>query len=208
MLGKLGQDDRHSVVWHPAYADFARDYGFQPWAHWPYHPQTKGKVESGVNYVKRNALAGKRFAAWDQLNAWLLEWRPRWPINGSRGRRTRRPTRASCGRSSRRSRRSIRAPCMARERVSHRVVATDALVAIGGSRYSVPVQFVGATVTLRELLGAYEILHAGHVIARHAHRGRHQVVMERAHYAGLLEPARTYRLRAADEPPRHDPRYP
>jgi transposase len=54
--------DRHAVVWHPAYLDFARYYGFQPWAHWPYHPQTKGKVESGVKYVQRHALAGKRFA--------------------------------------------------------------------------------------------------------------------------------------------------
>lgn len=40
----------------------------------PYRPQTKGKTESGVKYVQRNALAGRRFASWAQLNAWLLEW--------------------------------------------------------------------------------------------------------------------------------------
>jgi transposase len=33
---------RHRVVWHPTYEDFARYYGFRPWAHWPYRPQTKG----------------------------------------------------------------------------------------------------------------------------------------------------------------------
>jgi transposase len=51
------------TTWHPVYADFAGYYGFTPWAHWFYRPQTKGKVESGVSYVERNALAGKRFGS-------------------------------------------------------------------------------------------------------------------------------------------------
>ena len=59
-------------------------------------------------------------------------------------------------------------PLYHQERVLHRVVPTDALVAIDGSRYSVPTRYVGETVTIRALLGAYEILHAGLVIMRHA----------------------------------------
>jgi len=197
--------DRHSVVWHPAYADFATYYGFQPWAHWPYHPQTKGKTESGVKYVQRNALVGKRFGAWEQVNEWLLEWATTiadcrvhgttHEIPAERFRRAEATQLTALG-----SR-----PLYARERVTHRVVATDALVAIGGSRYSVPVTFVGCTVTVRELLGAYEILHEGQVIARHAREGRHRVVMERAHYADLLRPGGAAR---SGGPPRHDPRYP
>jgi hypothetical protein len=89
--------------------------------------------------------------------------------------------------------------------VTHRVVASDALVSIGGSRYSVPVRYVGATVTVRELLGSYEILHEGTVIARHARLGRHRVAMEREHYAGLLRPRGVGGLAG---PPRHDPAYP
>ncbi len=27
-----------------------------------------------MKYVARNALAGKRFASWVDLNAWLVEW--------------------------------------------------------------------------------------------------------------------------------------
>lgn len=197
--------DRHSVVWHPAYADFASYYGFQPWAHWPYHPQTKGKTESGVKYVQRNALVGKRFAAWEQVNEWLLEWATTiadcrvhgttHEIPQERFRRAEQTQLTALG-----SR-----PLYARERVTHRVVATDALVAIGGSRYSVPVAFVGCTVTVRELLGAYEILHEGQVIARHAREGRHRVIMERAHYADLLRPSGAA---PSAGPPRHDPRYP
>ena len=52
---------RDATTWHPTYADFAGYYGFRPWAWAPYWPQTKGKVESGVKYVGRNARAGKRF---------------------------------------------------------------------------------------------------------------------------------------------------
>jgi transposase len=62
------------VLWHPVFEDFARSYGFTPRACQPYRPQTKGKVESGVKYVKRNALAGRRFVSWPALNAWLEEW--------------------------------------------------------------------------------------------------------------------------------------
>src|SRR5437660_12934267 len=34
----------------------------------------QGKVESGVKYVKRNALAGRRFSSWEELNGWLERW--------------------------------------------------------------------------------------------------------------------------------------
>jgi transposase len=52
------------VLWHPRFEDCARYYGFTPRACQPYRARTKGKVESGVKYVKRNALAGRRFASW------------------------------------------------------------------------------------------------------------------------------------------------
>ena len=59
---------------HLTYSDFAGYDGFRPWACAPYRLQTKGKVESGVKYVARNALAGKRLHSWAHLNAWLVEW--------------------------------------------------------------------------------------------------------------------------------------
>ena len=193
---------REGVVWHPVYADFAGYYGFRPWAHWPYRPQTKGKVESGVKYVKRNALAGKRFGSWEHLNAWLLEWATTIADRRVHGTTHELPLL--------RFRREQLTPLdgrppYARERLRHRVVPADALVAINGSRYSVPVRYVGATVTVRELSREYEILHGGTVIARHPRLGRHRVAMEPAHYAGLLRPAGRTRLPA---PPRFDPGYP
>jgi transposase len=64
----------NKVLWHPLFEDFARYYGFTPRACQPYRARTKGKVESGVKYVKRNALAGRRFCSWEELNNWLERW--------------------------------------------------------------------------------------------------------------------------------------
>jgi len=46
-------EGRH-IQWHPQFLDFARYWGFQIRLCKPYRAQTKGKVESGVKYVKRN----------------------------------------------------------------------------------------------------------------------------------------------------------
>jgi hypothetical protein len=73
-----------------------------------------------------------------------------------------------------------------RERV--RRVPADALVAIGAARYSVPVQYVGTTVTVQETATHYEIFGGNVCIARHPKAPRHTVVMERTHYQGLLRP--------------------
>ena len=195
---------RHQVVWHPVYADFAAHYGFTPWAHWPYRPQSKGKVESGVKYVQRNALAGKRFRSWEHLNAWLLEWAL--TVADQRVHGTTHAIPAERFADEALSPLGSR-PVYSRERIKHRVVAMDSLVSINGSRYSVPAAYAGATVMVRELLGSYEVVHEGRVIARHAAAARHQVIMDPAHYRGLLRPGP--RLpRGGLEPPRFDPGYP
>ena len=95
-------------------------------------------------------------------------------------------------------------PPYQRERVKLRIVPPDALVAISAARYSVPVRYVGAQVRVRETTSGYEILHQDTVIARHPRAERYQVVMDPAHYAGLLRPDRA----AAATPPRFDPSYP
>jgi len=83
-------------------------------------------------------------------------------------------------------------------------VAADALVSVAGSRYSVPARLVGATVEVHESAAGFAIQHANIVIAEHVRRPRQQVVMDPAHYAGLL---RVDRTPLALQPPQLDPRY-
>ena len=57
-----------------AYRECATHYGFLIDPHPPRTPQHKGKVESGVHYVKRNFLAGRDPAPTDALNHLLAQW--------------------------------------------------------------------------------------------------------------------------------------
>ena len=62
------------VVLHPRLHAFARHWGFRIRACAPYRARTKGKDERGVGYVKRNAIAGRRFATWSAMEAHLEAW--------------------------------------------------------------------------------------------------------------------------------------
>jgi len=57
-----------------AYREFAIHYGFLISPCRPYTPQHKGKVENGVHYIKRNALAGQDFKDLASWNAYLKHW--------------------------------------------------------------------------------------------------------------------------------------
>jgi len=196
----LGRRERQ-VLWHPVFEDFARSYGFTPRACQPYRAQTKGKVESGIKYVKRNALAGRRFRSWEALNAWLAEWAVTVADQRLHGTTHERPI-------DRFAREALtplgdRAPYRY-ERIRLRRVAADALVAVAAARYSVPVEYVGTTVSVHETPTEYAIFHGSTCIARHAKQPRHAVVMEPSHYRGLL---RSPGPAAPTRPPQWDPAY-
>ncbi|HSB23297.1 MAG TPA: IS21 family transposase [Burkholderiaceae bacterium] len=53
---------------------FVHYWGFTPRLCQPYRAQTKGKVESGVKYVKRNFAPGRVFADLEDFNAQLAAW--------------------------------------------------------------------------------------------------------------------------------------
>ena len=68
--------DRHDatsrqVTFNDKLIAFAKHWGFRPRACAPYRARTKGKTESGVGYVKKNAIAGHSFATWEAFEAHL-----------------------------------------------------------------------------------------------------------------------------------------
>jgi transposase len=62
------------LVINPVFAPFARNWGLTPKACWPHRPQSKGKDERGVWYVKRSGLAGHRLETWGQMEVHLEWW--------------------------------------------------------------------------------------------------------------------------------------
>jgi len=70
----LGRDGTGAIHWNPRYLDLAHCYGFSPRACQPYRAQTKGKVESGVKYVRGNFWVGLSYRDLADLNAQAHVW--------------------------------------------------------------------------------------------------------------------------------------
>ena len=70
----VARGDWYDPEVHPKLQSFARHYGtvFLPTK--PYTPRHKGKIESGVKYVKRNALKGRVFPGLAEENEFLFNW--------------------------------------------------------------------------------------------------------------------------------------
>ena len=183
-----GTDERGEIIWNAVFLDFARYWGFRPRLCRPYRAQTKGKIESGVKYVRRNflcGLLGREPGSLADLNAELRRWISevanqrvhgttqeqvliRWdeervtlqPVNGR--------------------------PSYPYRDDEQRKVARDAYVSWQGSRYSVPWQYAGKEVWVRQDGGEVEVRYGAERIALHGQAAsRHQVVTQNEHHQGI-----------------------
>lgn len=59
---------------NPKVIEFARYYGTVILPTKPYTPRHKGKIESGVKYVKNNALKGRTFTCLSEQKEFLVQW--------------------------------------------------------------------------------------------------------------------------------------
>jgi transposase len=66
--------DWYDPVLNPKIQSFCRHYGIIILPTKPYTPRHKGKIEKGIEYVKNNALKGKRFSSITEQNNYLLQW--------------------------------------------------------------------------------------------------------------------------------------
>jgi len=181
-------DERGEVVWNPVFLDFAHYWGFTPRLCRPYRAQTKGKVESGVKYVRRNflcGLQGREPSTLMDLNAQLRAWV--WEVANQRVHGT------------------TNEQVAMRWKVEHfklqpldgrppyaylddelRKVARDAYVAWQGSRYSVPWRYAGKPVWVRERSGQVEVHYGNERIAVHGQAAsKHAILTQPEHHRGI-----------------------
>jgi transposase len=185
--------------WNPTFEAFAQHWGFEPRLCRPYRAQTKGKVESGVKYVKRNFLPGRTFRDLEdfneQLRAWLIEVADV-RIHGTTHERP-------IDRFAREAEALLQTrgqPSFLQAMRRSRVVAEDWLVAIDSNRYSVPWRLIGKTVEVVRVGASWHILHQGKVVAEHpVLDGRHQLQVNPEHGPGAA--ARNTRRRFAETSP-------
>jgi hypothetical protein len=170
---------------------FARYWGVRPRACAPYRARTKGKDERGVGYVKRNAIAGHRFASWAALEAHLAWWMREIADRHEHGTTGEAP-RLRFERDEAAALRPLdgRPPFRQIRELTRRVQA-DCAVEVDGNGYSVPWRFIGESVAVVVADGRVSIRHAGVEIAVHAETtGRRQRIIDPAHFHGVAGAAR------------------
>ncbi len=180
-----GRDAAHQPVWTPALLQCAGEFHFHPQACDPAAGNQKGSVESLVKWVKGNFLAGRVFADDADLAAQARTWcasanaRPssatglppceRLPLEAAAG-GVLPPTAHDYG---------LLIP-------GH--VSAEALVAVRGNRYSVPVGHVGAPLVARLHRDRVRLWRDALLVADHPRLpdGRQQRVIDPRHFAPLF----------------------
>jgi len=169
---------------NPTFAAFAGHWGFTPRLCQPYRAQTKGKVESGVKYVKRNFVPGREFRDLEDFNAQLAAWQLEIADVRVHGTTHQRPIDRFADEARALAPTAGHASFL-QALVRERVVAEDWLVSIDGNRYSVPFVLIGKTVQVVREGGAWVIRHRGAVMAEHAVlAGRAQLSVRPEHGPG------------------------
>jgi predicted transcriptional regulator len=179
-----------NMVPAPEMAAFAERYGTQFRAHEVGDADRKGRLEAPFRFIERNFLAGRSFVDWADLNAQARAWCDR--VNATYKKHLRAVPRELY---------AVERPVLQRlplwvppvYRIHQRTVDVEGYVSVNTNRYSVPEDWIGRMVQVRESKAQVEIDGP-----RHGHV-RHQRVLEpRGRRITLSEHRRP---RAARRPP-------
>jgi len=183
--------DRHDgatreVVFNARLHAFARYWGFTPKACAPYRARTKGKDERGVGYVKKNAVAGRRFPSWGAFVAHLEQWNREVADQRVHGTTGELPIVRFADEAPALRPLGGRAP-FGQLRDLVRKVRPDCAIDLDTNSYSVPWRLIGESVQVVVLAGRVIVRHAGEVVADHPLcQGRRQRVVDRVHLTGVV----------------------
>lgn len=176
----LKHDRDRRVIFNAGFLQLANHYGFAPKACRPQRPQTKGKTERMVGYVKQHFFQRYRqFESVAHLNQLLGLWLER--VADQRPLRRFRQTPAERFEAERTALQACPASDFDTRYYDLRQVSWDGYIEVRGNRYSIPEAYCGQPVIIRlsldDELSVYSI--AGDDIARHQlqdpHAGWHTV---------------------------------
>ncbi len=142
----IGRDGENKPVWNDRFLKFALEMEFHPEVCHPYSGNQKGTVENLVKWVKSNFLPGREFLDDEDLSAQLRDWlmKKNNSISQSHGK-----VPAELLTSERSKFIPLRTDSSSYGIFGQAVVGPESLVNVDGSRYSVPVGYVGRTLTVR-----------------------------------------------------------
>jgi transposase len=169
--------------WNAQFEDFFKCFGFIPRLCRPYRPQTKGKIENTVGYVKRDFFLGRQFTSLENLNAKVHKWLER--VNSTIHGTTY----------------QIPLERFKEENLSHldqvppyrvvhketRKISRDCYISFLGNKYSVPYRFAGRNAELQIFDGKFEVYVDYEKVCEHEILpGNCRVARKKEHFQGLL----------------------
>ena len=177
--------------WNPLFADFMASIGVAPRVCKAYTPQTKGKVERTVGFVKQSFWAGVSFTDVDDLNRQAHVWCER--ING-------RVHRTTHERPRERREQEPLAPLPAafaweRFATEERKVSLDGYLSYDGVLYGLPSSppVAGTVVQVRERHGILKVWSHGQLLIELAKRAQSQEHVEHPDQFRTVAPAASRR---------------
>jgi len=181
-----GRDEHAQPIWHRSLLQLAAEFDFHPEACWPASGNQKGSVESLVKFVKINFLGGRSFINDTDLQLQCGAWQD--SDNATRPSQATDVTPAS--RMAEEVAKGYPLPSTAADYgfAEPGQVSSGALVAALGNNYSVPIEHVGAPVTVRVHRERIVIWRDAQLLAEHARArdGAHERVVDPAHFAPLF----------------------
>lgn len=179
------QEEFRELTLNARFAEYATRAGFAIRVCEGYDPESKGKVEAGVKYVKHNGFYGETFPTVEAMHSYLVEWLDdvaNQRVHGVTGE----PPRMRFDRDELTALRGYTAHLGHPE--GHdaltRQVDRTGLISWKGNRYSVPMHWQRQTVWVRESDGHIIVLDVGRQeIARHERlEGKGAVSRKNDHY--------------------------
>jgi hypothetical protein len=176
----------------PEMAAFGERFGFEFVAHAIGNANRSGRVERPFHFVEHNFLAGRSFSSWEDLNQRAREWCDK--VNATYKKHIRAVPRELYA-VERRHLKPLPAWIPEVYRLHQRLVDMEAYVALHSNRYSVPLEWIGRRVEVRETKDKVEIqLDARRLVV-------HRRIAEAEHQRVLLSEHRPPR----GQRPRPDP---
>jgi transposase len=164
-------DNTHVVVLHgtgahmvpvPEMEAFAERFGFRFAAHQRGDANRSARVERRFHFIDHNFLAGRTFRSWDDLNQQARQWCDR--VNSTYKKHIRAVPRELFA-VERLHLKPLPAWIPDVYRLHERIVDVEGYVALHSSRYSVPVDWIGRRVEVRETKDKIDIqLDARHIV--------------------------------------------
>jgi transposase len=169
------------------FMDFAEYYGIVIRLCYPYRPETKGKIENTIKYVRYNFWSGRTFESLSDINAQCREWLQK--VNSQIHGTTHEIPAERLKKETLNPLSSVPAYMTRKEEI--RKVSRDCYISYKGNRYSVPWKYAGRECRIIEESATLGIEIDSSIVAVHEILpGTGRISRKREHFDGLLKAIR------------------